>query len=573
MAGKKPLRRIVKSLDGRWQLAPLEQAMVDLSWMRGRFAWGTCEGMPFVTRNVTVPGAWNDGKDLELNLYRGACIYIKDVTVPKSFKGRVVQLRFGAVGYQCDIFIDGAKIGSHEGGHTPFSFDVTGNVKAGKKHRVVVIADNRRSLHTFPGPSADWESYGGIHRSVELVGLPAVHIEKALPIPTLDDSGRGELSTKVIVRNAEKRDRKATVSVDIKGVATRSREVKLPAGKSKTVTVRVKKLDVDPWSPETPAMYDLAVTVGGDCVKKRVGFRSIAIKGNKLLLNGRKIRLRGLCKHDDHPDHGPCMPESQIRADLKLLKDTNCNAVRLAHYPHQERVYELCDEMGLMVWAEIPFVGGDVSSGDVKTRSLKLQNMLREFIERDCHHPSIVLWSVGNEVASDTPAGKRFMKPLYDLVRKLDPTRLVTMASNRGTREITAQAYGDVVGVNEYMGWYSGDARDTGPLLDRIHRAIKAPIIISEFGAPADRGKKGSATTRWTERHQENVYRHQMKALVSKSYIVGIFPWNLIDFRSVRRASVAQRGLNRKGVTDERRRPKLAWKLLKDVYAKMAAGK
>jgi len=575
MAKRRHLGRITKSLDGRWRFAPLEQAMWGLSWQKPRLKGGLCEGLPFVTRGVTVPHAWNDGSDPEFNLYRGAAIYIKDFTLPKSFKGRRAILRFGAVNYKCDVYLDGADVGTHEGGYTPFEFDITERVKPGggdRRHRLVVLVDNARSEQTFPALSADWESYGGIHRPVEIVGVPKVHLGKVLAFPTLGANGRGELKVKVTVEGLTGRPRICDLSLELRGKGLRiaDRERVKIAGSGAPVTFALKGLDVKPWTAEAPAMYDLTVTLDGDRVTKRVGFRRIEVNGGRLLLNGKPIMLRGVCKHEDHPDHGPCLPESQLRADVELMKRTNCNAVRLAHYPHQERIYELCDEAGLLVWAEIPFVGGDVHTGDVKARLGVLKGMLTELIERDCHHPSVILWSVGNEVASSDPAGKKFLGELFRHARKLDPTRLVTMASNRGTAEITSQAYADVAGVNEYYGWYSPDLGRLPKALDAIHRTLKMPIIISEFGAPAVRGRKGTPSERWSERHQEKVFKGQLKALTSKSYIVGMFPWNLIDFRSLRRANTAQGGYNRKGVTDEYRRPKLAWKVLRDVYGRMA---
>ena len=570
---KADLERIAFPLDGAWEMAPVEQA-VELRWWGPRIRSGLSEGFPIATRKVRVPSAWNDGRDPELNLFRGSCVYIKDFRLPAAFKGRRTVLRFDAVGQRCTVYLDGEALGSHEGGYTPFSFDLAGKAAPGRSHRLVVVANNQRSEQTFPAISGDFESYGGIYRSVEIIGLPAVHMDKMLAIPSLSADGRGELSISVSVRNDSKRRREIELRAAVTGRGLKyisTRAVTVKAGAVASVTLKMRIPGVSPWSPESPAMYDLAVSAAGDRLRKRVGFRRIEVKGNHLLLNGRPIRLRGANRHDDHPDFGPCLPDAVIRRDLELAKSINCNALRLAHYPHREKTYELADELGILLWTEIPFVGGDVWTGDVRRRNLALQNMLRELIERDCHHPSVILWSVGNEVASDHPACRRFMAPLYKLARRMDKTRLVTFASNRGTNEIVSQPFSDVAGVNQYYGWYSASVNDVSGNMDSIHRALGKPIIVSEFGAECPRGRRGRKD-RWTEDYQVALYRHNLRVLGAKRYVVGLFPWALFDFRSHRRMNVLQHGWNRKGIFDDRRRPKLVAKVVREFYGRMARG-
>jgi beta-glucuronidase len=328
------------------------------------------------------------------------------------------------------------------------------------------------------------------------------------------------------------------------------------------------------WSPENPKLYDVTFSAQSDRVQDRLGFRTVETRGADILLNGKPIFLRGISLHEQAPlREGRAFSEADGRTLLGWVKELGANFVRLAHYPHNERELRLADELGLLVWAEIPVYW--TVQWDNPSTLANAETQLSELIVRDKNRASAIIWSVGNETPL-SDARLRFMTDLVRLAKQLDPSRLVSAALERHESTPGTQLINDplgreldVLGCNEYLGWYDG-------LPDRPdgvswQTAYDKPLVISEFGADALKGLHGDALTRWSEEYQASVYQHQIAMLARIPFLRGMTPWILTDFRSPRRALPGiQDFWNRKGLISEHGEKKQAFFVLQKYYEQLA---
>jgi beta-glucuronidase len=331
------------------------------------------------------------------------------------------------------------------------------------------------------------------------------------------------------------------------------------------------------WSPENPRLYDIEIAVGTDRLNDSVGFRTVEVRGNDILLNGKPIFLRGVSIHAEAPYRsGRAWSDEDARVLLGWTKELGANLVRLAHYPHDERMTRLADRMGILVWSEIPVYW--MMDWDNSATLANAKTQLAEMIHRDRNKASVILWSVANETPN-TPARLTFLRTLIANAREEDPTRLLTAAllvshtaSNPNMRVLDdpLAAYLDVLGCNEYIGWYEGAPE----LADRTTWATQydKPMIMSEFGADAKAGLHGPSDERWTEEYQANVYQHQIAMLKRISFLRGLSPWILMDFRSPRRQLIGiQDFYNRKGLVSDTGQKKKAFFVLQDYYQSLSS--
>ena len=330
------------------------------------------------------------------------------------------------------------------------------------------------------------------------------------------------------------------------------------------------QLDLSPrlWSPEDPQLYDVRLTIGDDAVTDRVGFRRIERRGTEILLNGTPIALRGICVHEDDRDLGRCTSEADIRRRYAHAKELGANALRLAHYPHSDLAARIADEVGLLLWEEIP-VYWAIAFENPETYA-EAETQLREMIRRDDNRASVILWGIGNENA-DTDARLAFMSGLAAAARAADPTRLIAAACliNRSEFRIEDRLvpHLDIIGLNEYFGWYEPGFEGLSRLL--ANSAPDRPVLISETGADARAGHHGPDTELFTEELQARVLTTQVEMAASTGYVAGIFPWLLYDFRSERRQTRHQRGWNLKGViAADKQTKKQGFSALKAAYAR-----
>jgi beta-glucuronidase len=515
---------------------------------------------------LNVPGDWNTQRP-ELLYYEGPVWYERTFDAPGGPRapGGRLFLRFGAAAQRATVWLNGERLGAHEGGFTPFAFEITGRARA-RGNFVVVRVDNTRRPSAIPTVNTDWWNYGGLTREVRLVEAPAVFVRDALvqlrpgtPSEVAGwvrvDGARGPTAVTVEIPEAHA---SATATTDASGLARF------------TLTAALTR-----WTPEAPKLYDVVISTAGDRVREHVGFRTIEAHGSEIWLNGQSIFLRGVALHEEALGRGG---RATSRADdealLGLAKQLGCNFVRLAHYPHNDEMTRAADRMGLLVWSEIP-VYWTIDWENPETLA-DARRQLAEEIARDRNRASVILWSVANETPI-TAARTRFLRTLADDARALDGTRLVTAAlehHNVDAHTVMIDdplgAALDVVGNNEYLGWYDGlPEKCDGITWTSVY---DKPLVISEFGADARAGLHGSARARFTEEYQADTYRHQLAMLARVPTLRGMSPWILVDFRSPRRPLPGvQDGWNRKGLVSNDGVKKQAFFVLQSHYRKLAA--
>jgi beta-glucuronidase len=508
---------------------------------------------------LAVPGDWNS-QDNKLLYYEGTMWYKKNFRVMPQ-QGRRYFLYFGAVNYEAHVYLNGKKLGIHRGGFTPFEFEVTGQLKDGDNF-VVVKADNTRKKDEIPTVNTDWWNYGGITRDVLLASTPATFIADYKVQLAKDDMDRVEGYVQL---RGPAVSQEVTVSIPAAGMRW---SVRTDATGRAVFSVPVKKLTY--WSPEHPQLYDVTLQCASDEVKDRIGFRTIQVKGQDLLLNGRRVFLRGISLHDEDPFiPGRNRSEGDLRMLLNMAKELNCNYVRLAHYPHNETMLRLADEMGIMVWAEVPVYW--TISWDNPDTYRNADQQLTDLITRDKNRAAVIIWSIGNETPLSEPR-LAFMSRLAARAHALDNTRLVSAAlevHRKGNEIIVDDPLGeklDLVSFNEYAGWYGNDKPEDMP---NYHFSIKydRPVIITEFGGDALGGFHADSTTRWSEEYQARLYRYQLQMLQGIGALRGMTPWILVDFRSPRRQHpVYENFWNRKGLYSATGQKKEAFFVLKEFY-------
>ncbi|HZE28291.1 MAG TPA: glycoside hydrolase family 2 TIM barrel-domain containing protein [Terriglobales bacterium] len=514
------------------------------------------------SETLNVPGDWNTQKE-RLFFYEGPVWYKRWFSYKPSEHTRLF-VYFGAANYFTRVYLNGKPLGEHEGGFTPFNLEVTGTIEDGDNFLVVEV-NNERRADGVPGLNTDWWNYGGITRDVLLVEVPENFIRDysiQLAKGTQGEvagwaqlDGRSHPQT-LTLEIAEAGIRK-TFSADANGRA----EFRFPA-----------KLDL--WSPENPKLYDVVISAGADTVHDSIGFRTVEVKGTQIVLNGKPILLRGISMHEEAPHRGGrAFSPEDAQTLLGWAQELGCNFVRLTHYPHNESEIRLADQLGLLVWSEIP-VYWDIAWKNPATLA-NAESQLTDMIARDHNRASVIFWSLSNETPVD-PDRLTFLEKLADDARQLDTTRLITSALNHVTaaapeKRILDDPLGeslDVLGLNEYLGWYFGRPEDA----DRWQWENKysKPLILSEFGGDALYGKHGDRGARWTEEYQANLYVHQLGMIRKIPGFAGLSPWLLMDFHSPRRPLPGiQDYYNRKGLISNAGQHKQAFYVLQKFYEEM----
>lgn len=569
--------RHVTSLNGQWQyiMEPYDMGVYDLRFTaRKSKDWGgywntnlfsgenTVLMNEFKKRNsLKVPGDWNSQAD-KLMYYEGVVWYFRTFDFSANQVSANRYLYFGAVNYKSEVYLNGMKLGSHEGGFTPFNFSVPDSLLKAKNNYLAVKVDNRRGKETVPALTPDWWNYGGITRDVLLVEEASVFIRDYLI--RLKKDARDEIEGWIKLNKPTEK----SVILEIPDLKLK-RQLKSDTD-SIAFCFKVKGLHL--WSPESPQLYDVKLTLNEKSLCDRIGFRDIRVDGLKVLLNGKQVFFRGICIQEEMPDspRRACTREDAL-ALLQRAKELNVNFVRLAHYPHTEYAVQAADSMGLMVWSEIPvFQKIDFKNANTLKNA---RTQLREMVDRDKNRACVVIWSVGNEA----PVGhdrNLFMKTLVKDVRNMDDSRLVSAALEiyRPNGDFLANdplsEELDLIAVNEYLGWYNSTP-DECKMVQWDIRYDK-PLLISETGAEALGGYHADKTVHWSEEYQAWYYREQLEMMERMpANFVGVSPWILNDFRSPKRnVPVLQEGWNNKGLYDPQGNKKKAFYILKDYYDK-----
>lgn len=570
-----PAAREALSLNGRWEVIvdPVDNGSIDyLSRPRANGYWvdhqpvDESDGVEYSfvpSETLDVPGDWNSQRE-RLFFYEGLVWYRRVFEKPAA--GERFFLHFGAVNRRATVWLNGTELGTHEVGFTPFGFEVTDLLREGE-NVIIVRADNRRLDDDVPGLLTDWWNYGGITRDVRLLAMPRSFVRDwSVSL----DGESGEITGWVRVDGGA-----PGVAVDVE-LAGRTTVVEADA--TGLARFRLAGEGIERWSPGSPVLHDVRFEIDGDAAVDRIGLRTIETRSGDILLNGERVFLRGVSIHEEAPGGGRAWSESHARTLLGWTRDLGCNFVRLAHYPHNEYMLRVADEMGLMVWAEVPVYWVLDYTSD---RTLRLaETHLKEMIDRDRNRASVIIWSVGNETGDD-PERTAFRTALGRRVKEWDPTRLLSAACfmrlERGEDGAFSAMHvddpfgeiADVLAINQYVGWYHDTPEDLRGL--RVELAWEKPFLISEFGAGIEQGYRATPTTRWSEDFGLRIYQETLDWLGGVEQLDGLSPWILKDFRSPRRLLYGvQDWYNRKGLVSNRGERKLVFDLLRDRYTAWA---
>lgn len=541
---------------------------------------------------VTVPHCWSVDPRYE---HTGKAWYRRSVNVPASSAGTRYRIEFDAVFYKARVWLNGRLVGEHEGGYTPFSFDITPHVRADRYNLVVVEVDNGWSTETLPGArpgqaAADqvypWWNYGGINRPARIVAHPSLHItgQKVIATP---DPATGTATLEVAVQLRNDGDHAAEVQLDTTLTKTDGGQIRVPssdviklaAGEAKSIAINttLAAQDVQLWEIGHPSLYSASIrarttdAAGSQTTSDatvRFGIRSIKTADGKLLVNGRPVRLAGANRVMDHPTFGATEPDELVNADLQQMKDAHLVLARLQHYPVASNLLDWADENGMLLIAEVP--AWQLKSAQLADPVIqaKFRAQMGEMIASSRNHPSVIGWSVGNEYESWTPEGVAWTREMSAFVRTQDPTRPVVFAAI-GTQcsklldalhagpvasETNSFHYSDILCLNVYVA-----PEQVASWLDAVHKQWPdKPILISEYGMRADRVK---------EEVDRITHFTQMLDLVrSRDFVCGLAYWSFNDYRSRYPGSGAD-GYRRWGLVDERRQPRGLLKAMRDAFA------
>lgn len=506
---------------------------------------------------MQIPGDWNT-QDERLFFYEGTVWFKKSFQAVPMSDCRTL-LYFGAVNYDCRVWVNGKEAGHHVGGFTPFNFDISDLLREGE-NVVIVKVDNKRHAEDVPTQIFDWWNYGGITRDVKLVKVSPVYLEDYnLQLTSLE--GR-QISFSVKLNKPEANH---TVTLTIPELKIK-KTLTTAADGTAAISMKAKP---QLWSSENPKRYQVEITLDNNTIADSIGFRKIETRGKQILLNGQPIFLKGISIHEEKPNGGgrANSPED-ARTLLSWAKELGCNFVRLAHYPHNEYMVREAERMGILVWSEIPCYWTIAWTNPATLDNARQQ--LTDMIRRDHNRANVIIWSIANETPHSAQRDA-FLGTLAKHARSLDDTRLISMAmevtgaSNYVNRlNDNMNEYVDVVSFNQYIGWYR-DVNDAPKMTWEI--PYNKPVIISEFGGGARYGYHGAKNQRWTEEFQENLYRENTAMLDKIDGLSGTTPWILKDFRSPRRVLPGvQDYYNRKGLFSDKGERKLAFYVLQHWY-------
>jgi beta-glucuronidase len=517
---------------------------------------------------LKVPGDWNSQR-VELGLYEGTIWYERTFQVKRAAERRLF-LHFAGANYEAIVYVNGKELGKHVGGFTAFEFEVTDHVVDGE-NTVIVKVDDQRKRDGVPTVNTDWYNFGGLTRDVLLVTVPRTFVKDYFV--QLEHGSLERIVGWVLLDGPNAARQPVNLRILELGV-----NLTLVTDATGRATFGVRPKDhgasLELWYGQQPKRYTVELSAAGDQVEEKIGFRSITTRGADILLNGQPIFLRGISIHEQAPLRpGRATSEADARKLLGWAKELGCNFVRLAHYPHNPHTVRVAEELGLLIWSEVP-VYWTIQWENPETYA-NAERQITEMVQRDKNRAAVILWSVANETPI-SDARNTFLRKLIATVRRLDPTRLLTAAlerhySNEHTQVVDDPLGNDldVLGVNQYVGWYDG----LPPKCDTISWNVKfeKPLVFSELGGDAKAGHHGPPQHRWTEEFQKALYEHQIAMMKKIRVWRGLSPWILTDFQSPRRTlPKIQDGYNRKGLISDHGEKKQAFFVLQAFYERVA---
>mgnify|MGYP001165484853 CR=1 FL=1 len=566
-------------LDGTWRFQPDPYGEGDRNGYHAAGfdddAW--CE--------VAVPSDFSQNIP-EMDFYEGGGWYRRRLDAPVSWDGRRVVLRFEGVNNHARVWMNGECVGKNADPYLPFECDVSDVLQCGGANSVVVYADNTSNPGDVPGNLRGWRTFGGILRSVSLIVTDRVHLGSIATVCEADGRIRAHVT---VCNNSETSSSvAASLCIDEAALELTADAVNIDAGGEVTMEMSGTLGDVEPWSPDSPRLYNATIAVQRsgevvDTIGLRIGFRTVEVGKGVLLLNGEPIYVTGFNRHEDGAGCNMTPDPEMTRSDLELMKASGSNFVRLCHYPHDSHELDLCDELGLLVMAEVPLYWWtgkwDEENHDAKFAAAKRQ--LGTMIERDVNHPSVMIWSVSNENAEHAPGVVEGNRELVAIARSLDSSRLVVHVSNHWT-EVRSFEDDDLIAINAYPAWgrmhKGGNEEFTlqdatawwADELEKLHACYpEKPILVAEFGHPALPGVTNGA---FGEATQVAALAAEFEAMHAP-YICGALIWCFADhpwpggFDFVRFMTVSTYG-----VVTRDRRPKPSLEAMARLFREKQAG-
>ena len=525
------------------------------------------------TEPVTLPHTWNavDGQDGGNDYYRGTCRYELQLERPEIPEGGRAILEFDGVAMSARVFLNGKEIASHQGGYSTFRVDITDELA--EKNLLAVDVDNSDNDTVYP-QKADFTFYGGIYRDVTLQIVPAEHFTRAAngavpvkvtPVVTDLQAKRCEVTVEALVTGAE------AVTFCLAETSGSEQTAAVIDGRAKVV---FSLENVHLWDGvQDPYLYTVTARLeNGEEESVRFGCRRFEVDPQKgFLLNGRAYPLRGVSRHQDRKGVGTAITKEMMEEDLSLILEMGANTIRLAHYQHAQAFYDLCDEKGLVIWAEIPYITMHMTNGRANTL-----NQMEELIVQNYNHPCIAVWGLSNEITAASAVNDELLenhRALNDLAHRLDPTRLTTMA-NVFMLEITSPILEipDVNSYNLYFGWYLGELEQNDEFFDAYHAKYPDRCIgLAEYGADANPAYQSSHPEKgdYTETYQCVYHEHMAKMIADRPWLWATHVWNMFDFAADGRDEGGKNGENQKGlVTFDRKIKKDAFYLYKAYWSR-----
>ena len=528
------------------------------------------KAMPSPACYVNLPHTWNaiDGQDGGNDYTRGLCWYVKTLSREEIPQNKRLFLEINGANSSADLYVNGAHIAHHDGGYSTWRADITDAAGTSGDVLLALGVDNSAKETVYP-QMADFTFYGGLYRDVNLIAVPESHFDltyyggPGIAVTPVMEGDDARVTTHVYLTNAQPSQTLHYVLRDGEDREIAHADLSAQQTQWETVIPKAHRWD----GRKDPYLYTAEVTlidgdVGLDRVSARFGCRSFAIDPQKgFFLNGRSYPLHGVSRHQDRWGIGNALLPEHHREDMDLICEVGANTIRLAHYQHDQFFYDLCDERGMIVWAEIPYISRHMNRADENAVA-----QMKELITQNYNHPSIVVWGLSNEITmtmTDEADMLRVHRALNDLCHEMDKTRLTTLAAVSPC-PINAMVVHipDVVSYNHYFGWYGGDPSMNGPWFDRFHEAYpNTPIGMSEYGCEAlnwhtSDPRQGD----YTEEYQAHYHEELIRQLFTRPYIWATHVWNMFDFGADARAEGGENGQNHKGlVTFDRKYKKDAF--------------
>jgi beta-glucuronidase len=534
----------------------------------GGAGWTFRTTLDFAATPVSVPHCWM--LDAGYERYIGHGIYEREFDAPQIKKGQVVRLRFDAVYDVAQVWLNGKRVGMHEGGYTAFEFDVTHLLRSGK-NQLIVDVDNTPTLTSIPalatgvpskGPQrttiVGWVPYGGLIRPVHLLVSEAIYFRSVRvdAKPNLK-TGIATLTVRAVLHNGGATAAPALVRGKVAGVDAAIPQKRVPAHQDATVTWIGTLQAAHLWTLRDPYLYDAQLDIPGDRFSARVGVRTIAVKGTELLLNDRPVHLYGANRVGEDPKEGPFESNTVVTRDMTDMLADNMRMMRIAHYPQTQALLDFADSHGMLIIAEAGnwnFSGWQMADPQIRE---KFRRQHREMMESDWNHPSVIAWSMGNEYESYNQEGIEWTRDMRAFTLGLDATRLITFASRHTSDPLVktgkdeASQYSDFVSVNMYG--------DYARRLDHVHELWPdKPVFVTEFGkmgepGPHDSERAADITT-------------AVEAMKVRPWVIGGSLWTWNDYKSLIKGTPAD-GIRRWGVVNEKREHRDSWETVRRLFA------